>query len=220
MNYKAVIFDFNGTLFFDNDKHVLAWNEISKLIRGHGISDHELHEKFNGTPNAQNIQYMMNGKAANDEVNKYSLLKEEYYRKFCIADQKSFHLVAGATAYFDKLKELSIPFTIASASIKENIDFFIESFKLDSWINVDNIVYDDGNYENKVKMFQEAALRLGYDVKDILVFEDSFSGIKNAYQAGIDKIVVIAPKEKELEYQNLPGVIKVIQDFREFDDLL
>ena len=29
INYKAVIFDFNGTLFFDNDKHVLAWGKIS-----------------------------------------------------------------------------------------------------------------------------------------------------------------------------------------------
>ena len=38
MKYKAVIFDFNGTLFFDNDKHVKAWNEISKLIRGRDIS--------------------------------------------------------------------------------------------------------------------------------------------------------------------------------------
>ena len=55
MNYKAIIFDFNGTLFFDNDKHVLAWGKISKLIRGRGISDEELHEQFNGTPNAKNI---------------------------------------------------------------------------------------------------------------------------------------------------------------------
>ena len=32
--YKGVIFDFNGTLFFDNDKHILAWGEISKMLRG------------------------------------------------------------------------------------------------------------------------------------------------------------------------------------------
>ena len=29
MEYQGIIFDFNGTLFFDNDKHVKAWNEIS-----------------------------------------------------------------------------------------------------------------------------------------------------------------------------------------------
>ena len=45
VDYKGVIFDFNGTLFFDNDKHVLAWNEISRLLRGCDITDEELHGK-------------------------------------------------------------------------------------------------------------------------------------------------------------------------------
>jgi len=106
LNYKAIIFDFNGTLFFDNDKHVLAWGKISKLIRGREISDEELHEQFNGTPNAKNIQYMMNNQATSEELKKYSLLKEEYYREFCKQDKASFHLVDGAVAFFDKLKEL------------------------------------------------------------------------------------------------------------------
>ena len=33
MDYRGVIFDFNGTLFFDNDKHVKAWGAISQLLR-------------------------------------------------------------------------------------------------------------------------------------------------------------------------------------------
>ena len=28
MKYKGVIFDFNGTLFFDNDKHIKAFVKI------------------------------------------------------------------------------------------------------------------------------------------------------------------------------------------------
>ncbi|MFR3429530.1 MAG: hypothetical protein ACLTTH_05245 [Holdemanella porci] len=35
-------------------------------------------------------------------------------------------MVKGAEEYFDYLKESNIPFTIASASIKPNIDFFVE----------------------------------------------------------------------------------------------
>ena len=38
MEYQGIIFDFNGTLFFDNDKHVKAWNEISKILRGKEIT--------------------------------------------------------------------------------------------------------------------------------------------------------------------------------------
>lgn len=212
---KGVIFDFNGTLFFDNDKHIKAWNAVSMKLRNKEITEEELHEKFNGTPNDQIIRYMTDGKASEDEIKKYSLLKEEYYRKFCQEDQDSFHLVAGVKDYFAKLKQKRVPFTIASASIKENIDFFRKSFGLDYWIVPSSIVYDDGTYENKVEMFQDAAKIIGIPMEDILVYEDSFSGIRNAYEAGCRNIIVICEKEKEEEYRNLPGVIKTMQTFHD-----
>lgn len=138
MEYQGIIFDFNGTLFFDNDKHVKAWNEISKILRGKEITLEELHTKLNGTPNIQNILYFTDGKATKEELEKYSQKKEEYYRQFCKEDTEKFHLVDGVCEFFDHLKEKDIPFTIASASIKENIDFFIESFGLDRW-NVESL---------------------------------------------------------------------------------
>ena len=82
MDYRGVIFDFNGTLFFDNDKHVKAWGAISQLLRNKGITDEELHEHFNGVPNKQIIQYMLGDKCTEDDIVKYSSLKEEYYRNF------------------------------------------------------------------------------------------------------------------------------------------
>ena len=156
-SYKAVIFDFNGTLFFDNDKHVKAWGKISQLIRGHGISEEELHSHFNGVPNAKIIQYLLQGNGTEDQIEKYSCLKEEFYRILCKEDTPTFHLVDGANEYFDLLKKKNIPFTIASASIKDNIDFFVESFNLANWMNPNDIVYDDGTYENKIMMFKDAA---------------------------------------------------------------
>ena len=70
MKYQGIIFDFNGTLFFDNDKHVKAWNEISKILRGKEITLEELHTKLNGTPNIQNILYFTDGKATKEELEK------------------------------------------------------------------------------------------------------------------------------------------------------
>ena len=70
MEYQGIIFDFNGTLFFDNDKHVKAWNEISKILRGKEITLEELHTKLNGTPNIQNILYFTDGKATKEELEK------------------------------------------------------------------------------------------------------------------------------------------------------
>lgn len=215
MEYKAVIFDFNGTLFFDNDKHVKAWNQISKLIRGHGISDEELHSKFNGVPNNIIIKYLCNDHCDEEGIKRLSYLKERYYRIFCKEDKDNFHLVSGAEEYFNSLKKNDIPFTIASASIKDNIDFFVESFQLDTWIDKDDIVYDDGTYENKIMMFKDAAERLKVSIEDCLIIEDSKSGIVNAYKAGCHNIVVVNSAGKKEEYEKLPGVIRVIEDFTE-----
>ena len=213
--FKAVIFDFNGTLFFDNPKHILAWNKISEEIRGRGITEEELHEHMNGVPNHIILDYLFDGKGSKEEIEKYSELKEQYYREFCKADQETFHLVAGATEYFDQLKVKQIPFTIASASIKANIDFFVESFHLDHWIQPENIIYDDGSYENKVEMFKKAAEVLGSEVKDCLIIEDSVSGIQNAYKAGCTNIIVMDSANKKDTYEKLPGVIQVIDSFEE-----
>ena len=65
-SYKGVIFDFNGTLFFDNPKHVLAWGKISEEIRHHGISEEELHEHFNGVPNNKIIEYLFEGQCTDE----------------------------------------------------------------------------------------------------------------------------------------------------------
>ena len=66
-SYKGVIFDFNGTLFFDNPKHVLAWGKISEEIRHHGISEEELHEHFNGVPNNKIIEYLFEGQCTDEQ---------------------------------------------------------------------------------------------------------------------------------------------------------
>ena len=212
--YKGVIFDFNGTLFFDNDKHILAWGEISKMLRGKGITEEELLEHFNGVPNQKIVTYLLGREGIAEEVEKYSQLKEEFYRRFCLEDQEKFHLVDGAVEFFNYLKEKEIPFTIASASIKANIDFFVKEFKLAKWINPEDIVYDDGSYENKVAMFLDAAKKLGVDIKDCMIVEDSVSGIHSAYLAGCRNIMVIDSSGKAEEYKSLPGVVKVISNFK------
>lgn len=220
MKFEAVIFDFNGTLFFDNDKHTKAWNAMSLKLRQCPITDEELHTKFNGVPNQKIIEYITNNKASEKEKKEYSLMKESFYREACLEDQKNFHLVAGVEDFFDTLKNKQLPFTIASASIKENIDFFVENFHLEKWMDPEKIVYDHGHYANKVAMFQDAAKLLETPIENTLIFEDSFSGIKHAYVAGCRQIIVVCDKNQQEKYLNLPGVIDTIQDFTQLKEKL
>lgn len=210
LQVKGLIFDFNGTLFVDSDKHKQAWDQISQLIRGYGIKDDELQQLFHGVPNQYIIQYLKGNPTTNEEINRYSSLKEQYYRDLCKADQENFHLISGVEAFLD---HLTIPHIIASASIKDNMDFFNQSFHLSDWFNPNVSVYDDGSYQNKIAMFQEAAKRIGVSLQDCIIFEDSIRGIQNAYEAGCNQIIVIDSENRGNDFYNLPGIIGIYKDF-------
>ena len=217
---KGVIFDFNGTLFFDSPKHVLAWGRMSEELRGYGISVEEMQSHFYGVPNNRAIEYMLQKECDEEELNKYSELKEAYYRDFCREDKEMLHLVAGAHEFFDALVEKKIPFTIASASIKPNIDFFVESFELEKWFDLEKIVYDDGSYANKQKMFEHAAEVIGVPIEDCLILEDSDSGIRDAYAVGCRNIVVVDSMGVAGKHEGKPGVIRIVKDLVGLDQVV
>ena len=50
-----------------------------------------------------------------------------------------------------------------------------------------------------------------------MVIEDAFSGIESARQAGIGRIIAIAPAEEHEFMLSIPGVHDVIIDFADFD---
>lgn len=221
MSAKGVLLDFNGTLFFDSPYHELAWKAISKELRGTEMSDEELRDHMHGKNNEKVIEYIL-GKHIDAEENKrYSLKKEAMYRDMCTAHPDSFRLANGVEAFLDQLVERNIPFTIASASIKENIDFFVEHFHLDRWLDPALIVYDDGSYPTKVEMFHEGAKRIQVSASDCMVIEDSVSGITFAHDAGVHSIVAIDSSNEPEKYEQFPYVSAILKDFDEFPwDLL
>ena len=126
-------------------------------------------------------------------------------------------MVKGANAFFSKLQEQGIPFAIASASIKTNIDFFVESFGPRRWFDQDRIVYDDGRFANKVDMFRFAADVIGVPVEECLIFEDSESGIRDALKAGCRNVIVVDSMGVADRYVGQPGIVKVIKTFEDMN---
>ena len=126
-------------------------------------------------------------------------------------------MVKGANAFFSKLQEQGIPFAIASASIKTNIDFFVESFGLRRWFDQDRIIYDDGRFANKVDMFRFAADVIGVPVEECLIFEDSESDIRDALKAGCRNVIVVDSMGIADRYVGQPGIVKVIKTFEDMN---
>lgn len=218
MQINGIVFDFNGTLFFDTEYHVEAWNRMSMELTNTPVTRHRLETEFAGMPNIEILRTMTGNTLTAEQLEYYSQKKEEMYRNAVASAPGGAHLAPGTEAFFDSLKQKGIPFTIASASIVENIRFFVEIFKLDRWINPDDIVYDNGTYKNKIQMFKDAAQRI-HVTDHLLVFEDSLSGIRSADAAGA-KVIVIHSEQLRPYYKDYPSIIASISDFTDIEAVL
>lgn len=219
---KGFIFDFNGTLFWDSHMHYDAWIEFSKRLRGTPFTNEEMQKYMFGRTNADIIAYALGEKQPQDVVEKLAKEKESYYRDMCRRDPEHFVLASGVVELLDYLKSNNIPRTIATMSEKDNVDFYIENFKLANWFDIDKIVYSDGTIPGKPApdIFLKASHNIGVKPSDCVVFEDAVSGIESAKRAGIGKIVAVASMEDVSYYQNIEGVSAIIKDFNEVKSLI
>lgn len=219
MKYEGIIFDFNGTLFFDSDKQIEAWKSISKKLRGTSLNDQELIKVMFGRTNRSIIEYCL-GRSINDkELFQLSEEKEQMYRDLCINDKENFKLSPGAYELLDYLKENRIPNTIATGSGKINVEFFMETLNLKRWFDLDNIIFDDGTMKGKPNpdIYLRASSKMGVKPEKCIVVEDAVSGIESAFRANIGKIIAIGPEDKHEDLKKLKGVNLVIKDFEHFD---
>ena len=103
--YKGIIFDFNGTLFFDSEKHLEAWREFSKRLREHPFTDEEMRDYMFGRTNEDIIAYLIGERPSPEIVEKLGKEKEAVYRDMCRKDYKNTVLAPGAVDFLDFLKE-------------------------------------------------------------------------------------------------------------------
>ena len=219
---KGIIFDFNGTLYWDSQLHYDAWREFSAILRGKPFSDEEMRDKMFGHTNEDIIEYAIGHKPSPEMVEKYGKEKEALYRKRCLLKPEEFHLADGAVELLDYLKENNIPRTIATMSEWDNVEFYINEFHLEKWFDLDKIVYSDGTIPGKPApdIFLIAADKIGLKPSDCLVVEDAIAGINSAKNAGIGEIIAIASLEPLEFYQKMTGLSGIIKDFYEFDRTL
>ena len=130
MHYNGVIFDFNGTLLFDDAYHVVAWDRIAMEVAGKHLTAEQMDTEYAGFPNIEILRRLSGGTLTPEQLEYYSLRKEELYRETVRNVPGGAKLVPGANELFDYLKEHEIPCAIATASIIQNIEFFVETFHL------------------------------------------------------------------------------------------
>lgn len=213
---KAVLFDYNGTLFADDDINDMAWKAtINELSRGKIDAD-KFYGEFIGTRNCPFVEKMFDilGLPHDEEQIMYWARRKEtkYYHTICRELGRNT-MMPGAEELLNELKERKIPINMCTASLDVNVNFYFELLHLEKWFDRDKVIYDDGIMTDKKDMYLSGARSLGVDIKDCLIFDDSPTSIRKAAEAGCENIIVI----KKDNNPDLRQIRQRITNFNEFD---
>lgn len=189
-NVKGIVFDFNGTLFWDTQLHIDAWMRYC-AERNIPLTLDDFYKKVHGKSNEAIFKILLNRTLSPEEGKIEENNKEGLYREICV--ERGLGLAPGAEELLDRLKEIGIPFTIATASYYANVKFFYEFTRLDRWFRFEDIVYLDGTVPSKPDptMYFKAMEIINQKPADVLIFEDSPPGIQAAIASEAGNLILV-----------------------------
>lgn len=188
--YSGVIFDFNGTLYWDTKLHNIAWDEF---LSKHNISlsDEDKFKKMHGKNNKDLFLDFFGQHLSGEQIEQYNIEKELLYQQLCL--RTKMELAFGVSEFLDFLKAHNIPFTIATASSKINVDFYFEHLNLSKWFDYEKVIYNNGKIKSKPdpEIYQTAMKIIDKQPSQVLVFEDAIAGLQAAKNAQAGNIIAV-----------------------------
>lgn len=219
---KAILFDFNGTLFNDTHLHLAAWHKFFLKHFNMDLTEEEVRRRCIGPSNRDIFRDFFGDQLSPEQVKQYETEKESEYRAAARSDPENLRLMEGAPEILDLLVKRKIPFALATASPIENVEFYLEDLGLKRWFTLDRIVYEEGRLASKPDpaFYIEAARRLGLSPSDCMIVEDSRTGIQAAINARAGSIVAIDRTVPREWLESVPQIDAILHDFRGFARLI
>ncbi len=182
----AVIFDMDGVIVDNGKYHELAW---SKFCSRHNISfsEEKFRTQFFGRVNEEILPDLFGYELTLQEIDKLGAEKEAAYREIYRPQLKA---VPGFNTLLTELKKNNIPVGVATSAPKENVDFILKGLNIQDKIDV---VVDDSMVSKgkpHPEIYIKSASMLNTRPEKCIVFEDSVSGTRAAYDAGAIVVAV------------------------------
>jgi beta-phosphoglucomutase family hydrolase len=210
MNYKAFLFDLNGTMIDDVSYHIKAWYRILNQL-GANISMERARAECYGK-NQELLERVLPNRFSSEEKDRISMEKEIQYRQEFSPHLK---LIDGLKGLLDDSESKGIKMAIGSAAIQSNIDFVLDGLNIrhyfDAIVSADDVIRSKPDPETYLK----CAALLDIDPPDCLVFEDAPKGAESAASAGMD-CVIITTLHQPPEFNGLTNINSFIKDYNNF----
>lgn len=216
----GVIFDFNGTMFYDGSYHNRAWQMCVSDLVMHDIAERDVKAWIIGRTPKEILEHFLGYELSDSMIQQFSMEKERIYRSMLVKDEKRLSLAPGLETYLDYLTNANVPSAIATTADLQNMMLYYDMFRLERWFEWDRIIFYDGKQKLKPEpdLYLAAIQKVQVNAKHCVAFEDSKAGVTAAYAAGIRNIVAVTGDSWNTALKHEPGVIVSIRDYTELNE--
>ena len=217
-DFKAMLFDLDGTLIDSMPHHHAAWVDWHAQ-RGMAMDTANFFESTAGRSNAEILLDMFPQHSAT-ELEAMADAKESRYRERAA---RALTLIAGAQAYLEQARAQGFRLAVCTASTLPNMALAFERFGIDSWVEAvvspaDTMSGPGAGAGTRVRgkphpdIFLEAAHRLDIAPGHCIVFEDAPLGVEAARRAGM-KAVALTTTLEAAAFDAFDNLLAVATDF-------
>ena len=185
---QAVIFDMDGVIVDSHPVHTKAWRRFLDS-QGKQVTEDDLAFILEGRKKEDILRHFL-GELSPKEIETLGHKKELLFREEARAELRP---VLGVEQILENFSQAGIKLGVASSGSDSRVHFVLQKLRLTDYFAA--IVAGDDVILGKPDpaIFRLTSQKLDVDPKEILVFEDSVSGVKAAKAAGMRCVGLAEP---------------------------
>ena len=204
---KAVIFDMDGVICHTNPFHSLAFKEFFAK-RDMFPTEEEFQLHMYGKSNSYIMSHFFGRKIVGEELLELENEKEGLFREIY---KDIIDPIAGFQDFFSQLKTNQFLTGVATSAPYANLELIAGTLSLMDKMESILASEDVSKHKPDPEVYLKSAFNLQVEPDLCVVFEDSFSGVTAAKNAGMKVVGVLSSHSKS----DLPVCDLYIKDFRE-----
>ena len=184
-DYKALIFDLDGTLVDSMPNHFKAWCAALGEQGKAGVFPEDVFYAMGGRPTRDIVAIINGEQGLTLNPDRVASAKKRHFLK----NLASVELIPAVAAIAEEHRG-KVPLAVASGGSREVVEKTLQILGISDWF--DEVVSSSEVSRGKPApdIFLEAARRLGVAPADCVVFEDARAGIESARAAGMEVVAV------------------------------
>jgi len=214
MPFKAIVFDFDGTLVDTEIFHFHCWNEVLAEY-GLSVTYEQYLAEFAGVPTPVNASMLVQRHKLS--VSEQALLEKREKMARDKMETGEFRMMSQARETLEYFHQRRFPMALSTGSPRADVDILLKKLDLAKFFVVTVTRDDVAHSKPDPESYQKCVDVIGFPKSQILAFEDTPNGAKSAKAAGL---TCYAVQHDVNEHPRLSHADRIFHDMKDALDFL